>query len=502
MAQNKKIKHLKQIYMIIGILFCVLFVIKVVCNSTNALGDIFYLLSTGRYIADTKTIPQMNPFTQDPTRKIVIQNWLSCLWDYLLYSKFGEYAFFVFVLIMSAVACFVLYKYISLYTKNRVRKLSIMIFCLVSMNQIFNLRAGLVTFIVLILEQIILKKYYDGQQQKLIWLLPVFSVFLVNHQASYWLFLFIFALPYVVPWAVNMTFAQVKEHFIKNGKLLIALLVSFAAGFINPYGTKSMFYLFYSYSSASESGIIEELASPRIWTVYSLMILAILASMICVWKMKGRKAIPSYIIYLTVGICFLAMMAIKNCWLLSICAVPVFTLQENVVENYNKEITTGQKYIIGIGAVVTLFFMYQVSSDLTYKLMLENEYAIIPYKAVEYLDQYNKEDVKIFSHTLQNNFLEWNGYKVYMDSRPEVYNEKLSGGRDLYDDIVKIIQGTMDYGDFLEKNQFTHVITYINNDSENLNCLDAYMQNCSKYKLVYESKTAGYKLYEKVDFAG
>lgn len=486
--------------MIIGILFCVLFVIKVVCNSTNVLGDMFYLLSTGRYIADTKTIPQINPFTQDPTRKIVIQNWLSCLWDYLLYNKFGEYAFFVFVLIMSGVACLVLYRYISLYTQNRVRKLSIMIFCLVSMNQIFNLRAGLVTFIVLILEQIILKKYYDGQQQKLIWLLPVFSVFLVNHQASYWLFLFIFALPYIVPWPVNMIFDCIKEHFIKNRKLLIVLLISFAAGLINPYGTKNMFYLLYSYSSASKGGIIEELASPRIWTVYSLMILAILASVICVWKMGERKAIPSYIIYLTFGICFLSMLAIKNCWLLPICAAPVFTLKENVVENHNGEVTV--KYIMGIGIVVALFFLYQVSSGLTYKPILENEYATIPHKAVEYLDQYNKGDVKVFSHTLQNNFLEWNGYKVYMDSRPEAYNEKLSGGRDLYDDIVKIIQGTMDYDEFLEENQFTHVITYINKGPENLNCLDIYMQNCDKYKLVYESKTAGYKLYEKVDFVG
>ena len=297
-----------------------------------------------------------------------------------------------------------------------------------------------------------------------------------------------------------MTFDRIKEHFIKNRKLLIALLISFAAGFINPYGTKSMFYLLYSYGSASKGGIIEELASPRIWTVYSLMILTILASVVCVWKMRGRKAIPSYIIYLTVGICFLAMLAIKNCWMLPICAAPVFTLKENVVENYNGEAAV--KYIIGIGIVATLFFLYQVSSGLTYKPILENEYATIPHKAVEYLDQYNKDDVKVFSHTLQNNFLEWNGYKVYMDSRPEAYNEKLSGGRDLYDDIVKIIQGTMDYSDFLEENQFTHVITYINKGSENLNCLDIYMQNCSKYKLVYESNTAGYKLYEKVDFAG
>ena len=119
--------------------------------------------------------------------------------------------------------------------------------------------------------------------------------------------------------------------FPPNRKLLIALLISFAAGFVNPYGTESMFYLLYSYGSASKGGIIEELASPRIWTVYSLMILAILARVICVWKMKGRKAIPSYIIYLTIGICFLAMLAKKNCWLLPICTVPVFTLKENVV---------------------------------------------------------------------------------------------------------------------------------------------------------------------------
>lgn len=112
--------------------------------------------------------------------------------------------------------------------------------------------------------------------------------------------------------------------------------------------------------------------------------------------------------------------------------------------------------------------------------------------------RHHKDEIKLFSHHIQNNYFEWMEYKVYMDSRPEVYNKKLSGKEDLYATEVAVEKEMIDYQEFLERNKFTHVITTPNVEKEGTAVLDAYMTNNKDYKLVVKGNY--YKLYERVDF--
>ena len=87
--------------------------------------------------------------------------------------------------------------------------------------------------------------------------------------------------------------------------------------------------------------------------------------------------------------------------------------------------------------------------------------------------RHHKDEIKLFSHHIQNNYFEWMEYKVYMDSRPEVYNKKLSGKEDLYATEVAVEKEMIDYQEFLERNKFTHVITTPNVEKEGTAVLDA-----------------------------
>ena len=79
-------------------------------------------------------------------------------------------------------------------------------------------------------------------------IIPFISIFMVNMHASMWMMMFIFAFPYVIN-ALPIHFGNFKQEpccdFIK---LIITGIVSFLAGFLNPYGIKAMFYIFSSFT--------------------------------------------------------------------------------------------------------------------------------------------------------------------------------------------------------------------------------------------------------------
>lgn len=452
--------------------------------------DVWYLLSTGQYIVTHHQIPHINPFIQESGRSIVIQNWLSCVTDYSVYQKFGEYGLVVYGAICSFLIIIALYFFIRSYTKNIKIIMPVFLVSCFVLSSAMNFRAASISCTVLMIEQILIKKYRDNKASKAIWLLPIFSLFIVNFHASYWLFFFIFAAPYVISFSLKGS--ELIKMLQGKKKLLCVLFVSFLVGFINPYGTKSMFYLLYSYGSASQGDLISELRSPQIWTITGFFVVMAIAFIILfvIAKIKGHKRD----LLLAAGCTALAAMSVKNIWMIPIGCIPIITVYLQSIDK--KEISLKNIRLQNILFVVAICVLCFVKNDYSHYMSKDN--LCSPIKAVEYLDQYDKNSVKVYGYQITNNYLEWNGYKVVMDSRPEVYNEVLSGGADLYAEEILIEKGEIDYQKFLEKNEFTHIITYQNIEMEGLSILDAYLTGSKDYKLVVDGN--GYKMYELQNF--
>lgn len=482
------------------ILFFILVIIwmKKMIQFNSVVSDVYYLLSSGRYIVTTRSIPHINPFIQDGNRQIVIQNWLSCVIDYLIYNKHGEGGLYYFGVIISILIAILLFFLIRQYTKNNRMGIILYLLSILPLVYAMNIRAASVTCCILFIEQIILKKVHDEKNKALLILLPILSLFLVNFHAAYWLFLFVMALPFLIICYPLYAWKELTTFYKEKIPLILSLVVSFLVGFINPYGTKSMFYLIYSYGSASQGGLIAELNHTQMYGapfVLSMLILVMAALVIRNYGMKKNE----YMIWFACGIIFLVSLSVKNTWFLPFGMIPVcsyYVNEKQVVDLSGLKINDFFWRIFVL--LLLIFSIWTVQSN--YSDYLSGDSSLVPVEAEKYLSKYDKNEVKLFSHHIVNNYFEWMGYKVYMDSRPEIYNEKLSGKKDLYTTEVAVQNGKIDYQEFLEQNKFTHVITTPNVEKEGTAILDAYMTNNLDYKLVVEGNN--YKLYEKVDFDG
>ena len=115
-----------------------------------------------------------------------------------------------------------------------------------------------------------------------------------------------------------------------------------------------------------------------------------------------------------------------------------------------------------------------------------------PVKAVEYLDDLSdseKENMVLFTGFNNGAYLEWNGYKVYMDARPEIYCKNINGKEDIYDEYLEVLNGEIDFNEFLNKYQFTHLVVYETVFQTYLECND-------NYEIVVDADE--YKVFKKV----
>ena len=113
-----------------------------------------------------------------------------------------------------------------------------------------------------------------------------------------------------------------------------------------------------------------------------------------------------------------------------------------------------------------------------------------PVLAVEYLNSLDREpdEITLFTGMNQGAFMELNGYKVYMDARPELYTGKINGKEDVWDEYIDLIKNKMDFEEFTNKYRFTHLIV------EKKMCYSVYLEYNSDYTKILDGN--GYALFE------
>ena len=82
-----------------------IFFIKII-KEINPDPDMYFLAATGRYIVENRVVPIINPFTIHDGLKIIVQQWIIDIVNYLIYDHFGNIGIFIFPLSKPWVRCF------------------------------------------------------------------------------------------------------------------------------------------------------------------------------------------------------------------------------------------------------------------------------------------------------------------------------------------------------------------------------------------------------------
>ena len=511
LQKNNRNKIIGDCLLITMVVAVIIYTIRSFIDSSMD-SDAFFLINTGKYIVENKLVPTINPFVIHEGFEIIVQQWLFDVVLYGVYNAFGLYGMYLYRVVILFLTLFVLNKFISLYTAN----IDIKVFCLsvycVLWSFFLTTRPTSISFIMCLCLIMTIENYRrTNKPLKLLYLLPI-SLVVVNTHAALWPMLFVLMLPYIAPeFAIKFLWdafsAQMSEktrpekletgHMKNEAKawigckkhMLLAMLGMFIVGFANPNGIKGMFYVVLSYGSASSGNVILELQAPTITSVFgAISVAAIIALILYVQTYKDKVDIP--LVYMSLGTIILSIMHIRNSWFLCFSLLPIVAkLLTDAIAKTNSVSNEKRKLhkipcVIAAVALITTVVIAQPNK------LTDSE--ISPIKAGEYLNAYDKDDIVLFTEFNNGAFMSFHGYKIYMEARPELFQKKVNGKDDVYEEYWDVKKGECDIAEFVNKYQFTHMIV------EDGSALSGYMQATTDYVAVVESDS--YKLYESVKF--
>lgn len=453
--------------------------------------DIWYLLSEGRYIFENG-IYNIDPLSMHSGLHVVVQNWLSATCFWIIYDLFGQMGLMTLVLICNFFICLLLYKICMLISdRNYILSLVLMFATDVTLISHFMVsRPQIISFIVLLGLIYALELYIKTDNSKyLIWI-PILSLIEVNMHASLWWMIFLFILPYVID-SFKCEFLQTQGY--RKKPLFIAIAIALLVGIINPYGYKAITFIFTSYGDKYMHLFINELLpfsfSKKLCKHMFMLILAV--GLIHTFFREGKIRIRY--ICLFCGTMLLGFMSVKgfNTFIL----VSIFPLAYFFKDMFPKdfsEITQEFPKLLKIlcatfGVICITTFGGLYIAKCTDDLMSNNTKDPMDLIA----KSFDPNKVTIYSSFNDGGYVEFRGFKPYIDPRAELFLKKNNKKADIFKEFYELQHNLIDKQDFLDKYKFDILLVH------KTDTLYAEMVNLDGYFIVYDNTKYGYRIYIK-----
>ena len=491
MVKKKKEKFKPTIWLYIALFAFPLVLTLLYVKSLD--NDIWYLLSEGRYIV-THGIYHIDPLSMHEGLQVVVQNWLSASIFWIIYDLFGEMGLLFLILICNFFICFMLYKICNLISdKNYVLSLLIMFLCDITLTSHYIVsRPQIFSFILLLGVIYVLELYAKTEDKKyLIWL-PILSLIEANLHASLWWMIFLFTLPYVID---SFKIKFLNTQGFKKKPLFIAILLAFLVGFINPYGYKMITFIFTSYGDKYMHLYINELLPYSFSNNLGKHMFITFGMIAFCYAFFREGHIRFRYLCLFAGTLLLGFMSVKGfSHFILVSFFPmayffkdIFPKDFSELDNKSRAFIKGMLMLVsGICFAAFIFLLTKAPAKVELKHDAQD---VMTYM----IKKFDPNDVTIYSSFNNGGFVEFYGYKPYIDPRAELYLKKNNKKDDIFEELYKLQHRELDVESFISKYNFTHLL--VQNSDVLYN--NSYVQD--KYFIIYENTKTGYRLYMRDD---
>lgn len=464
--------------------------------------DAYFLIATGREILKNRAVPTTNIWTWHEGFSIIVQQWIPCVINALVYDNFGVIGMLGLTLTLLTVLFIVLYRYISLYVNGDflpgcMRGLVLGIVSLICFP-LYTTRPQIFSAIFIILELTALEKFSRLKELTLTSYMAftlkmaVISLFEINFHCSMWFMLFLIAAAYIVPKVCEI---PQKSEISRVLSYILTLVAMIMMGFLNPNGINGILYLYKASSSHYFGNMIQEM-QPLTFSTYAIPVIVV-ALMFARQNLRNIKAAH---VYLTLGLSLLSVMHMRSYWMI---AIPMIILSSRWLSAYRLEKLDRYNvtWVLKPALVSVMLVFFGI-----YTQFATNE--VFTTSAVTYVDPlldnlsgYDKDDIRLFNGYGEGDYIEMQGYKVYIDARAEAYMKNINGKDDIYSEYSNVLYGydpkeplnVFDYGRFIDKYNFTHILVTVNSR------MAIHMQSDDRFHLMEKNKM--YMLYERNGFA-
>lgn len=482
--------------------------------------DTYWIIKTGEYICKNG-IPTKDFLTFHTNMDLVVQQWLSDIIFYKLYSLMGFLGPILLVLVMYTVFL-LLFRKLCLEISNKPIVASVATFIAgTAMPAFMVTRPQIFTYSIILIELICLEKFIKDGKYKHLCVLPILSVLVVNLHASMWTMLFIVLLPFLA----NALPIKIKGKSIACCKimpLVITAVIMAIFGLITPYGVKGLTFIFTTSIGDKVNGIISELKpltfSLKLSSLTNWFELFIILSIYLFYK-KGKTNIR-YVL-LTIGTTFMMLMYLKLRPYFIICAIPstlkyinnidfkkvfekIVKKDQEARKNQNKKDST--KLIKATITLIIAFSLIIVGSLASEVYHEASDY--VKYnggnKTTQRLDtaidamqndidENNVTDLRLFNGFNVGGYLEFKGYTTYIDARADSFIEEANHDFDYLTEYFKVVDGKKNYKKVFNKYNFNYAL--IEKKSEKP--LYVNLKNDNNYELIFKNKE--YAVFKKIN---
>ncbi len=457
--------------------------------------DTWFILNHGKYVLE-HGIPHIEPFTVHSNLHFVMQQWMSAVLYFLVHYIFGRAGLLALVVMLFTLTNILIYKICMTVSDNNFYvSVGILFLIEVALCRNFVARPATISIVLLAIDIFIYEKYMKTQNWKYLAVLPVISCLWSNLHASMWMIQFIALLPFIVN-SFKLEIGPIKSEGCKKKPILIAVICMIIAGFINPYGYEAPGYVIGSYGIKLINQNISEMGALSITEMndlISFMLIIIVLITVIVYK-KGNFEVRHILLLLGFG--YMAMSARRNVFLFATGAIYSLAYYlkdfdfEAFAQKINGNSSDNQKKNLVIRRALIVLIVLAIAFA-----MVQRQKNMVVYpdckQAVDYLEKNvkDKEHKNVYVGFNDGSYLEYRGFRCYIDPRAEVFLKSKNGKENIFEEYIGIKNGLIDYKNFLKKYDFDYLLV---TPSEALYYVLDYE---SDYEVMYEDDA--YKLYKK-----
>lgn len=440
--------------------------------STNFDSDIWHILNNGRYVL-TNGIPYIEPFTIHEGLRYVAQQWLADCLFWKVYELLGPSGLIALVYFFAALIYILTYKLL-LLTSNSNKKLafgSAFIVSFFMLSLFMCTRPQIISFVSWLAEIYCLELYARKEKKWPLFIIPLLSIVEINCHAALWLMVPALIVPFLADY-LPISRKVSKTEIRGSWKLpALVLLISLAAGFINPYGLRAMLLVFRSLGG-DMSNILELHPLSAENPLYALFIIYILVSTVILFMSSFPLSVRSMLMLF--GGLVAALMAIRNFPIFVIAVAPYTAEKLSVMlsgktrkqkrtpdDSMNPKLRVVMKTVICLIYIVFIgWILFRIATGIFSPGTDEVSSFLTP--IADYLEneqERTNREIRIFSGFNDGAYLGFRGFRCYIDARGEIYLEKNNGVKDYLEEYFDVItRGTKDHRELLSEYNFTHVL--------------------------------------------
>lgn len=418
--------------------------------------DVWFLIRTGEEIV-TNGFPHVDFLTFHESLTLVVQQWLVDVSFFFVYDVGGKNGLYFLTLLVNIYLIFITYHLLMLVTDKK-RNLSILFTCVITSSLAFFFllpRPQIFSFAILITELYVLEHYMKKGNTKILYLLPFLSWLMIQVHASLWPMLFCFWLPFFLN-TFSFSIGRLSSEAKPKKPLLLAFIFMILVALINPYGVDVIFYLFRSLNSRSLYHIVPEMRIPDIHTFMGIVSYFCLFVVWIGYFLFTKSKIKIRHFLLLLGTTYLTISSRRGLAYFLIAAI--YPLAYYFRSNFYRVRDLPLSFRQSIPLLVAVLFL----GIMPIGLILSSDGVLMKYsmqEGIDYLlENEDADQVRLYCAYGECTYAEYMGLKPYMDSRAEVFIKENNQQADILDEMFYLQNYALDYHDFLDKYQFTHLL--------------------------------------------